>query len=330
MLIGVTNRFTQTDVFNQKLLDKGVKFHFFNTLNEDDFDENILRKIDVLFVWSTKITDKTAAKLSSCKLVVTFGIGYDHIDVESLVKRNIKFTNNPSYGVEEVADSAVGMILDGTRKISQYNNLLKKYSEHLWKTNSLDSWRSSKRTVGIIGVGKIGTATILRLKSFNFKVIAYDPYIEQGLAKSLGITITNKIDDLLKQSDVVSLHCPLTKDTKAMIDKSFLEKMKNDAILVNTARGQILESLEVLETHMRENHKFKAFLDVLPDEPPLNCSLIESWKNGDEWLNERLVINPHSAFYSDFSHIDMRTDINNTAYRFLFENEEIREICKNS
>ncbi len=318
--IAITDRIKNVSEFEKPLSDLGAEFFFFNSMNEDDFPDDVLSEIDALLIWHAKITEKTARKLKKCKIAVRFGIGYDQVDYKSLRENGVEFANNPSYCIDEVADTALSMILDGCRQVSRHNNLSKGYKSS-WQENNLKTWRPKHKIIGLIGLGKIGKATLERLKPFGFNVIVYDPYIEEGLSKSLGFKITSSMDDLLHMSDIVSLHCPLTKSTEAMIDSIFLGKMKPNGVLVNTARGKILKNLDVLEEHLRKNKDFQAFLDVLPIEPPGKHSLITSWRNNDEWLSSRLVINPHNAYYSESSHVDMRNDVISTVYSAIYESK---------
>ncbi len=320
MKIAITDRLTEVSDFEEPLKALGAEFFFFNTLNEDEFPDDVLGEVDALLIWHAKITEKTARKLKKCRIAVRFGVGYDQVDYESLRRHGIEFANNPSYCIEEVADTALSMILDGVRQVSRHNNLSKKYIGK-WQQNNLKTWRSSHKTVGLIGLGKIGKAVLERLKPFGFNVLVYDPYIEVGLAKSLRFEWVESLDQLLEKSDIVSIHCPLTKSTEKLISSDFLGKMKKNAILVNTARGKLLESFDVIERHLKENTEFQVFLDVLPSEPPENNALIEAWRNGESWLSSRLTINPHNAYFSESSHVDMRLDVVSTVIGALVKNE---------
>ncbi|HHW4685648.1 MAG TPA: NAD(P)-dependent oxidoreductase [Xylella sp.] len=114
--------------------------------------------------------------------------------------------------------------------------------------------------IGLIGLGKIGKATLERLRPFGFKVIVCDPCIDEGLSKSLDFEITEDVDYLLSESDIVSLHCPLTKKTTGMVNSEFLNKMKKNGILVNTARAAILKNLDCLEKILEKTRIFRNFL----------------------------------------------------------------------
>lgn len=319
MKIGITDRLLEVGPFESELVELGAEFVFLNSLDERDFRDSDIAELDALLVWHAQITEFTARRLKNCKLVVRYGIGYDQIDVAALTRAGIRFANNPSYCTEEVADTACAMILNGVRGVTRHDNLARHHGDE-WQEHNLPTWRSGTRNVGLIGLGKIGIATALRLKAFGFDISAYDPYIEQGVWKSLGLNYIGNRDDLLRNSDVVSLHCPLTEKTAGMIDADFLKRMKPNAILVNTGRGMLMQSLYTLELHMRANDEFRAFLDVLPVEPPGDDHLIAAWRKNESWLSGRLVINPHNAYYSDASHIEQRKDAMETVRLALYDN----------
>ncbi len=308
MKIAITDRIKDLNIYKDLLEKEGYEFFYLNDTNEDNFPEAILNEIDALLVWHAKITEKTINKLDNCKIVIRYGIGYDQVDGHALRKKGIPFANNPSYCIDEVADTTVGMVLSHTRNILRHNNLAKKY-EGSWQENNLNSWRSNNRTIGIVGLGKIGTATALRLKSLNFNIIVFDPYLTTSVFKSLSFSRVETLDELLEKSDIVSLHCPLTEETTGFINDKFLSKMKDHAILINTARGKMLKDLDILYQHLKENKDFKVALDVLPEEPPKNHPLIEAWRNNEAWLNERLIINSHNAYHSDIASIDQLHDV---------------------
>lgn len=307
MKIGITDRLLEAGSFESGLQRLGAEFVFFNSLDERDFRDADLADLDALLVWHAQITEFTARRLKRCKLVVRYGIGYDQVDVGALKRAGIRFANNPSYCTEEVADTACAMILDGVRGVTRHDQLARRYGDE-WQEHNLPTWRSRGRTVGLVGLGKIGVATALRLKPFGFDIAAFDPYVEQGVWKSLGLRYVGTLDELLASSDVVSLHCPLTEETTGLVDARFLGRMKTDAVLVNTARGKLMQSLETLGAHLRANTEFRAFLDVLPVEPPSDDPLIAAWRRHEAWLSGRLVVNPHNAYYSDRSHIEQRSD----------------------
>jgi len=138
-----------------------------------------------------------------------------------------------------------------------------------------------------------------------------------GIEKVLGCARMGSLEDLRREADIVTLHCTLTKETKGMIDSAFLAGMRPEAILVNTARGGLLRSLDDLEQALRSGHLAAAGLDVLPEEPPPECSLIRDWRRRERWLRGRLILTPHTAFYSAASWSEMRRSAAETARQVL-------------
>ncbi|MFH0771704.1 MAG: C-terminal binding protein [Candidatus Omnitrophota bacterium] len=244
--------------------------------------------------------------LKKAKVIVSIGVGYDHIDLEAAKEKNIPVCNVPDYGTEEVADSAVAMLLAHQRKIFLFNNYV--------NSNPIDwDWRihipvsrSNVMRIGIVGLGRIGTAVALRLKPFGYKIAFYDPYLPRGVEKSLGLIRFHKAGDLLSSSDIVTLHTPLTQETAGMVDDKFLELMKPSAVLINTARGGIFKSADILLKFLKERPEFRIGSDVWPEEPPENHLLLQAWKNREAWLGDRLILTPHSAFYSRESAREIR------------------------
>lgn len=318
MIIGITDRIKEAGSIEKVFESKGVEFRFLNSLNERDFKQDEISKVDALLVWHAKITEYTSDRLDNCKVVVRYGVGFDQVDGAALKARGIPLANNPSYCTEEVADTSVAMILAMTRNIVGHDTRSRSYYK-TWQENSLLSKRSSQCKVGLIGAGRIGSATAIRLKALGFQVSIYDPYANAGLEKVLGVSRATNLEVLLSESNIISLHCPLTSETDGMINSKFLSLMQPDGILINTARGKILASLDDLYSHLINNPQFRVALDVLPQEPAAVHPLIDAWRRRDSWLNERLIINPHNAYHSDAAYNDMRYDALLTAYQAVEE-----------
>jgi phosphoglycerate dehydrogenase-like enzyme len=158
-------------------------------------------------------------------------------------------------------------------------------------------------TMGIVGLGRIGSATTLRAKALKMRVIACDPYLRPGLEKVLGVQMVD-LETLLAESDVVSLHTPLTEETRNMINARALARMKPTAIVVNTARGAVVD-IDALAAALREGRLAGAGIDVLPGEPPKpDTALIRLWQSNSPPFN--LIITPHTAFFSNEGMIEMR------------------------
>jgi len=159
---------------------------------------------------------------------------------------------------------------------------------------------------GVVGLGRIGTAAALRAKALGMDVIFYDPYKPDGYDKALGIRRVETLEELLLQSLVVSLHCPLTDETRHMIDAAAMARMPRGAFLVNTARGAVIDTQAVPEA-IASGQLGGAGIDVYEKEPPPdNDPLLAAWRDPQHPAHHRLILNPHAAFYSEAGLLDMR------------------------
>jgi D-3-phosphoglycerate dehydrogenase len=274
--------------------------------------------VEVLLVWHQSIDSAYLAHFPKLKAVIRFGVGFDNLDLNALQERGIVACNTPDYGVDEVSDSAIAMILDATRGVSRYDALCRTYRE-TWQENTLaTAKRSSQVVVGVLGAGRIGGSVLLKARAIGYQTLFCDPYRPSGHEKMLGARRVESLDELLAHSDVVSLHVPLSVETRAMVNARFISKMKCGACLVNTARGALLDELDTLYDPLHSGHLGAVFLDVLPDEPPpAKGRLIEAWRERAPWLAGRLIINPHSAYYSAASFQEMRSKAALNAKRVL-------------
>jgi len=264
-----------------------------------------LREADGLIVYhQVSVLKDVIAELDRCKVLVRCGVGFDNVDLAEAGKRGIYVCNVPDYGTDEVADHAIGLMLACNRGLMMADRRLRDTLEPWGYTATKPVFRLSEATMGIIGLGRIGTAAALRAKALKMRVLACDPYIPSGVDKAIGVQMA-ELDELLAESDVVSVHVPLNEETTHMIDAAALAKMKPTAFLVNTARGAVVD-VDALAAALREKKIAGAGIDVLPNEPPSATeSLIQLWqKKTDPPTN--LVITPHSAFYSESGLVEMR------------------------
>jgi phosphoglycerate dehydrogenase-like enzyme len=318
-LVGVTDHMFGTPDLEAKVLGDDVDIDFFGSIDEGSYDPDRLARLDALLVWGARITSRSIAQLKRCRGVVRYGVGYEKIDLPALAAAGIPFANNPDYGTEEVADHAVAMILSLHRRLWEHDARARGYTTG-WQVHSLKPLaRSNRATVGVVGVGRIGTAVINRLKPFGFRILGYDPGQPPGHEKAIGYERAEKIDDLFAQADVVTLHCPANAQTRGMLDAAGLSRLKPGAILVNTARGELLDDLDALEAALRNGHLAAAAIDTLAKEPPGNHPLLTAWRERSNWIEGRLVITPHNAFYSDHAAIEMRHNAAQTVNILLRE-----------
>ena len=150
-------------------------------------------------------------------------------------------------------------------------------------------------------------------------MVFYDKYKERGYEKLLAAKRVDSLEEALEGSDIVSLHVPLNEETEGMIDQSFIDMMKLGSSLVNTARGGLFSDLDIIYEALRSDKIYQFATDVLPREPPLSNNLIDAWRESQEWINGRLIINPHSAYYSYESIIEMRAKAAQNALRLYLD-----------
>jgi C-terminal binding protein len=259
----------------------------------------------------------TIKRLQRCRLIVRCGVGFDNVDLEAATTQGIYVANIPDYGTEDVADTALAMALNLARGIHFQNSRLRR-GEGPWSYTQVQPLhRLRGRSLGIVGLGRIGTATALRAKAFGFEVLFYDPYVPQGADKALGIRRVETLEDLLGQAHIVSLHCPLSQETHHLINRESVRHMLPGSYLVNTARGGVVDGNAVVEA-IAAGHLAGAGLDVLEGEPPsADDPILRAWRNSNHPAHDRLIVNPHSAFYSEEGLLDMRVKGSRNCRRVL-------------
>ena len=251
---------------------------------------------DALILWhGLLISGEVIARLKRCRAIIRNGVGYDTVDITAAAARGIPVCNVPDYGTEEVADHAMALALALCRQIFPLDAEAKRLG---WKISVADKMRRFRgRVFGIVGLGRIGTATALRAKAFGFRIVFHDPYLAPGAHKALGIERVDSLDELLKLSDVVSIHCPLTAETRGMIGTQEIALLKPSTFLVNTARGDIVQKAPLFAA-LREGRLAGAGLDVVEHEP---------LRTAGEAATPNLIVTCHAAFCSPEGMIEMRT-----------------------
>lgn len=162
------------------------------------------------------------------------------------------------------------------------------------------------RTFGIVGLGRIGTAAAVRAKAFGFDVVFYDPYVPDGMDKALGIRRVFGLGELLEESHILSLHCPLTEETRGMIGANEIAAMPAGGIVVNTARGGVLDTAATVQA-LEIGHLKGAGIDVLETEPPgEGDAVMTAWRDPEHPAHDRLILNPHAAFFCDEGEAEFR------------------------
>lgn len=296
-------------------------------LNVTDESELVgkIEGADAVMVYRLRFSEKTIRRLTNCKLIVRCGVGFDNIDHKFARSRGIPVCNVPDYGTEEVADSAIGLMLSLTRHIHYLNSRLRRGVGPWEYTQAHPTFRLRGQTFGVIGLGRIGTAAALRAKALGLDVLFFDPHKPDGFDKALGIRRTEKLEELLARSHVVSVHTPLTAETKHIIDAAAIAKMPRGSFLVNTARGACVD-LSAIPDAVASGHLAGVGIDVLPDEPPPDDHpLLLAWRDPNHPCHDRLILTPHAAFYSEEGLLDMRTKGAATCRRALL-GEPLRNV----
>ncbi len=262
---------------------------------------------DAIMVYHTlKVTRATIERLTHCKLIVRCGVGYDNVDYVYARSRGIPVANVPDYGTEEVADSAIGLMLALTRGIAYQNAFLRPDDTHWHFSHVVPLRRLRGRTFAILGLGRIGSAAAVRAKALGMDVIFYDPYKPDGYDKALGIRRVESLAELLSQAFVLSCHTPLTPETHHIINAAAMEQMPKGSYLINTSRGGVVD-VAAIPAAIESGRLAGAGIDVLPQEPPpLDHPLVAAWRDPNHPAHHRVILNAHNAFYSEEGLRDMR------------------------
>jgi D-3-phosphoglycerate dehydrogenase/C-terminal binding protein len=309
----------------RKILGDLADVEALDAFHEDDLVGRIEDADAIMLYHHLGLSRRTIERLQHCKLIVRCGVGYDNIDFQFARERGIPVANVPDYGTEEVADSAIAMMMVLTRGVTYLNSRLRANVGRWHYTQVVPLYRLRGRVFGIVGLGRIGTAAALRAKALGMDVAFYDPYKPDGHDKALGVRRVERLDDLLSQSDILSLHCPRTEETQHMIDAAALARLPKGAYLINTARGAVVDTAAV-PSAIESGQLAGAGIDVLACEPPPEDDpLVVAWRNPDHPAYHRVLLNPHSAFYSEEGLMDMRVKGSDACLRAL-TNQPIRNI----
>lgn len=307
--------------FERAYFGPDVEIDCYHGPDTDQISDEAWAAADVVMIFRSLIPADLIAKMTRCRMIVRYGVGVDRIDKPACDERQIAVCNTPDYGTFEVADHAIALTLALRRGLVGFHDRLRDNPIGHWRYDTEPTVRRlGVQTFGVLGCGRIGTATALRAKALGFRVTFFDPYLPNGMERALGLDRVKSLEELAKQSDVLSLHVPLTPETEGMIDAHVINALPKGAIVVNTARGPVL-NYDALEAALRAGHLSGAGLDVLPVEPPVEPvhPLFAAYRAREAWQTGRVIITPHSAFYSPQSWQDMRELPLETVKRFLVD-----------
>jgi D-3-phosphoglycerate dehydrogenase len=275
----------------KKILSRYASVTVANTTSEDQLVE-FVKDVDVIMVVYAKITKRIINSATKLKGIVRYGIGVDNIDLEAATAKGVIVANVPDYAIETVADHTWALILALVRRIVIADKYVRNRLYIGKWTNPPEYLRGvdlSGKVLGLVGVGRIGREVAKRAKGFGVKILGYDPYISSDVAKEFGIELVN-LDTLLSESDIISIHCPLTKETYHLINEDKIRLMRKRPYIINTARGAIIDE-KALYKALKEGWIAGAALDVFEIEPPP--------ENNPLFELDNVVLTPHIAWYTE-------------------------------
>lgn len=264
----------------EKLINEGATVDVNTKLSREQLLE-IIGDYDAIVVRSvTKINEEFYQHATKLKVVGRAGNGVDNIDMEGATKRGVIVVNTPDSNVVSAAEHSIGLLLASCRNIPQAHERLQK---RVWDRSNLKGVELLDKTVGVVGLGRIGSLVATRLKSFGMNVIAYDPYISDARFKKFGVEKRERLEDLVKEADFITVHTPKTEETMGMIGREEFKVAKKGVRVVNCARGGIIDE-KALEEALKEGIVASAGIDVLVNEPNPTSPLLDF---------DNVIITPH-------------------------------------
>jgi D-3-phosphoglycerate dehydrogenase len=266
-------------------------------LAPDSSPESVMKlaaDADAVLVTYAKINADMIRQMKKVRIISRFGIGVDNVDLDAATQKGIVVTKVPDYCIDEVSDHAMALLLAAVRKIPMATDQV---HAGTWKMpNVVPIHRLRGSVLGLVGFGRIPQLVAPKAKAFGMRVVAFDPYAPAEVFSNLGVEKV-EFEDLLKMSDYVSIHSPLTPETKGLFNADAFRRMKKGSYIVNTARGPIVDEA-ALAAAIDSGHVAGAALDVMTNEPPMNSPLIGK---------RNVIITPHTSFYSEESLVELQT-----------------------
>jgi phosphoglycerate dehydrogenase-like enzyme len=301
----VMTDFVTDPTIERAVLDDHVELVCFGARSPDELSGRVGDAAAMICFHDIEITAELLRQATQCRGVVRGGVGFNNVDIRAAGELGIVVCNVPDYGTEEVADHALGLLLALVRRIVLQ---VESVRGGAWDSMlGVGTPRLRGKTVGIVGCGRIGTAFAMRAKAVGLRVVFYDPYLPRGIEKSLAVERAWTLAELLPQCQFVSLHCPMTDETRGLLDAAALALLPRGAYLVNTARGGIVCESALLDA-LDCGQLAGAALDVLEREPLDNERMRR---------HAKLLITPHAAFYSDAAGPELRRKAAEEALRLV-------------
>ncbi|CUU04253.1 glyoxylate reductase [Candidatus Kryptobacter tengchongensis] len=269
-----------------EILKKNFKNVIVNTKNRNLTHNELIKKVKgvdaILCLLSDKIDSEVISNMDRCKVISNYAVGFNNIDIDEATKHGIIVTNTPGVLTDATADLTWALILAVTRRIVEADKFLRKGKFKGWAPTLLLGTELAGKTLGIIGAGRIGTAVGLRAKGFKMKVLYFNTNRNETLEEEVGAKKVS-FETLLKNSDIITIHVPLTPKTKHLIGEKEIKLMKKTAYLINTSRGEVIDEKALIQA-LKSGRIAGAGLDVFEQEPFVPKELIEL---------DNVVLTPH-------------------------------------
>ena len=266
---------------------KDLSYQVDEASDQDDDYKNILSLYDALIVKMTKVDEEFIDLSKNLKIIARHGVGYNNVDLNVINRRKIPLFIIGDVNSTSVAEHTFGLIINIAKKINYYDTEVR--SNNFEIRNSFNSRDLNKKNILIFGYGRIGKKIADICSFFNMNVFVYDKFLNlENLSKN--IKVVTDIKENLNIYDFISLHIPFNNSEKALIDKTFLNKLKNDCAIINTSRGDLIDEKDLIN-HLKENNNFYAGLDVFNPEPPSSDNELFKLNN--------TILTPHSAAYTE-------------------------------
>ena len=266
---------------------KDLSYQVDEASDQDDDYKNILSLYDALILKMTKVDQEFIDLSKNLKIIARHGVGYNNVDLNVINRRKIPLFIIGDVNSTSVAEHTFGLIINIAKKINYYDTEVR--SNNFEIRNSFNSRDLNKKNILIFGYGRIGKKIADICSFFNMNVFVYDKFLNlENLSNN--IKVVTDIKESLNIYDFISLHIPFNNSEKALIDKTFLNKLKNDCAIINTSRGDLIDEKDLIN-HLKENNNFYAGLDVFNPEPPSSDNELFKLNN--------TILTPHSAAYTD-------------------------------
>lgn len=286
-----------------------IKIEAYQCKNEEDMIKVVKDADGVIVPQYLPLPRRVIEAMNKCQVIVTYSIGVDHIDMKAATEQGICVANVPDYCVDEVSNHAIALIMALHRRLKTLDQGIRKMKWGYSEIRPIK--RLAMNKLGIVALGRIGREIARKMKPSVAEILGFDPYLPREIAEQLGIRLVS-LEELLKESDIITLHAPLTEETYHMIGTKELKMMRNTAILVNVARGGLIDENSLCQA-LREGWIGGAGLDVFEEEPiTTNNPLLVLDK-------DTLIITPHAAWYSEESLTDLQRKAAEEVIRVLIE-----------